>query len=390
MRAFNPTSGEYELLADKCLPFGHSISCSIFQDFSDSLKHIVEYQIGRTDCVTNYLDDFLFAAPTQAGCNRMVRIFLNLCDRLGVPVALEKTEYARPKIVFLGILLDGSRFMLAVPEEKRLKAINWLDRMIDSQKSTVKEMERLTGLLNFLSKAVVPGRAFTRRMYAKFNVQKTENKLRSFHHVRLDREFKQDCIMWKTFLQRCEHATIARPYLDILNKEDTAIRLQFHSDATANGQLGFGIIFESSWSYQKWEPGFVANFNPTIQFLELYALCVGVFTWADKLVNRRVIVFTDNEPSMNMINNTSGGCKFCMTLIRKLMMKCMDFNLRIFAEHVKGTENYLSDSLSRMKIDLFKEQAKTDGRIIDAEPTPINMELWPLSTYWKENCVPLI
>ena len=45
---------------EKCLPFGASISCKLFQDFSDSIAHIIEY-ITHKETV-NYLDDFLFAA----------------------------------------------------------------------------------------------------------------------------------------------------------------------------------------------------------------------------------------------------------------------------------------------------------------------------------------
>ena len=70
-------------------------------------------------------------------------------------------------MVFLGILLDGENKCLLVPEEKLLKAQKWLKLLIHKRMAAVNELEKLTGLWNFLNKALVPGQAFTRRMYAK-------------------------------------------------------------------------------------------------------------------------------------------------------------------------------------------------------------------------------
>ena len=112
---------------DKCLPFGHSISCALFQKFSNALAHLFKYyfRLKIEDqalflAITNYLDDFLFAALTQMRCNDMLASFLQLCMTLGVPVAVEKTEWASTFMVFLGILLNGVRYCLVVPEEKKM------------------------------------------------------------------------------------------------------------------------------------------------------------------------------------------------------------------------------------------------------------------------------
>ena len=112
--------------------------------------------------VTNYLDDFLFIMMTLILCNRMI-------EELGITVALNKTEWATTRLVFLGILLDCRFMKLAVPQEKRIKAIKMLENMLDAKKVKVGKLQTLCGYLNFLNKAIYPGRAFTRRMYAKFS-----------------------------------------------------------------------------------------------------------------------------------------------------------------------------------------------------------------------------
>ena len=82
-----------------------------------------------------------------------------------------KTEWASECVIFLGILLDGKRLILAVPEDKGIKVLNALKELADPSKKKVmvKTLQQLCGFLNFICKAIFPGRAFTRRMYAKFS-----------------------------------------------------------------------------------------------------------------------------------------------------------------------------------------------------------------------------
>ena len=157
MKAQHPVTGEVFYFIDKCLPFGSSISCSHFQHFSNALKHLLEFKVGRSMIVTNYLDDFLFVSTSKEDCDFLVKSFLQLCEDLGVPVVMEKTEWGCTKMVFFGILLDGECMLLTIPEEKRRKALSWIVKMLDSKKTTKKELEKLAGLLNFLNHAVFPG-----------------------------------------------------------------------------------------------------------------------------------------------------------------------------------------------------------------------------------------
>ena len=59
MMAVNPQTDKVQYFVDKCLPFGTSISCALFQKLSDALKHIIEFIEQKRNFLTNYLDDFL-------------------------------------------------------------------------------------------------------------------------------------------------------------------------------------------------------------------------------------------------------------------------------------------------------------------------------------------
>ena len=99
--------------------------------------------------VTNYLDDFLFLAFSKLVCDGMIREFLQLCTDLNVPVTLEKTKWSDTLLVFLGILMDGKNLVLSIPIEKQKKALKLINEMLDKKKATVKDLQILTGYLNF-------------------------------------------------------------------------------------------------------------------------------------------------------------------------------------------------------------------------------------------------
>ena len=116
------------------------------------------------------------------------------------------------KLTFLGIQINGTNKTLTVPDSKKIEATNKLRHVVGRRTATVKELESLAGSLNFISRVIIPGRAFTRRMYAKFS--KVKEILKKHHHVTLDQEFKSDCKMWLTFMDNCENTRIARPFID--------------------------------------------------------------------------------------------------------------------------------------------------------------------------------
>ena len=132
-----------------------------------------------------------------------------------------------------------------IPEQKKHKALQLLEYFLKQKKVTVKEIQRLAGLLNFLNKALYPGRVFTRRMYAKTTHKL--NSLKPHHHINLDTEFKADCRVGLLFLGDEDHSNCYKPFIDILGSTD-AEDVAFYTDSSANPKLGFGgILGEDKW-----------------------------------------------------------------------------------------------------------------------------------------------
>ena len=118
LKATDPRTGKDMFWVDKNLPFGSSVSCSLFQRFSNCVEHIVEVLMGRPMLVTNFLDDYLFVAPSRSEANEMARTFISVATQMGLSIAEEKTEWATTSLIFLGILIIGDQSMIAVPEVK--------------------------------------------------------------------------------------------------------------------------------------------------------------------------------------------------------------------------------------------------------------------------------
>ena len=90
-------------------------------------------------------------------------------------------------------------------------------------------MQQITGLLNFISKAIVPGRAFTRRMYCKFS----DPKLKQHYHLKIDQELKADCSVWLQFLS--DDRSVCRPFVDF-STVLMADKINFFTDASGAHQ----------------------------------------------------------------------------------------------------------------------------------------------------------
>ena len=349
MQCKSPLDGKIYFFIDKCLAFGSSISCKHFQDFSDSIAHIVHHRSNAPEKpLVNYLDDYIFIAFLSAVCNGLMKIFLEVCSMINFPVSKEKTVWATTKLVFLGMLLDSEEQTILVPVEKIERARQLIREGLSkkSRKITLLNLQKLCGFLNFMCRCIVLGRAFTRHLYPTGT-----NKLKAHHHLKITEEMRLDMEMWLKFLQN--PAVYCRPFADFdvtLVAED----IKFFTDASMT--VGFGGFCNRSWFGQTWCKEFIESFKPNISLLELYALAVGVKLWIHRFKNSRVVLYCDNLSVCHMVNQSSSKCKHCMKLIRLITLETMIHNVRIYVKHVRTECNEIADFLSRGKICEFKDK----------------------------------
>lgn len=110
------------------MPFGASISCAIWEKFATSL-HLIIQSKSRNPSILHYLDDFLFAGPVNSNfCQFTLDFFKEICNHIGVPIALDKTTVLNTTIFFLGIDFDTIHASCGSP---KTNYTHW-DKLFDS------------------------------------------------------------------------------------------------------------------------------------------------------------------------------------------------------------------------------------------------------------------
>ena len=371
MKAQSPLDNKFYYFVDKCLPFGASISCALFQEFSDALSHIVQYYTKKENI--NYLDDFLFAAKLKEYCDWQLKIFLQVCSRINLPVSVNKTVWGKRIITFLGLTIDTIAQKIWIPRDKIDRAKMEIEEVLGRKKIRLKRLQHLCGFLNFIGKCVVPGRAFTRRIYS-FG----ESILKQHHHLDVKEELKLDLKAWKLFLD--DPQMCSRPFFH-LDKGTDSDEVFFYTDASRNSNFGCGGVCGTSYYIMQWEEDLIEDYNPSINFLELYALTVGFMLWGERFRNRKITVFCDNQSVLHMVNNNSSKCKRSMLLIRLLIIHAMKCNVKLSVKYVESKRNAYADYLSRMKYGSFRKLARQEQRVFEKFNTPVPDVLLPVHKF---------
>ena len=160
----------------------------------------------------------------------------------------------------------------------------------------------------------------------------------------------------------------------------TAEDINMYSDASKSLKFGgLGAWCGDQWMAAPWDYDFLQIHQPSIAYLELFAVTAAVLKWIYKFKNKRICLYCDNEGAMRMINNGSSRCKNCMVLIRFITLEGLAHNIRITARYVNTKKNIMADALSRAEFKRFWRHApETMAKLPCAVPT----EIWPMSKIW--------
>ncbi len=349
---------------NKCLPFGLSTSCKIFEEFSKAIEAIAAALLRPDQDIDHYLDDFISSARSSLVADDALQFVISVCAYLGVPIAMDKTIWSTTRIKFLGLIIDTIKQMVFIPPYKIEALKGKISFIVGSKKVKVKALQSLAGSLNFYARAKPGGRTFIHRVYdAQMWV------LPGYYHVSVTSELKKDLRMWQTFLAEPEKGA---PFLDVV--EVPAQDIGFYSDAAES--VGWGVFYDSHWSQGKWEPEFLQAHKLAIAWLELYPLTVGVILWAHHFLGKRIVVNCDNTATVAIVNKQTSPCHMSMGLVRLLVHTQLRFQFTLKAQHVKGEDNNAADALSRFQESRFKDLCPW----ADSAPTPPPQFLWPPSS----------
>ena len=321
---------------ERCLPMGAASSCAIFTRFAKALVHIAQIKL-RIPKIIFYLDDFLLLGDSKTECLKFLTSFKDLCSWLGVPLNEEKTSGPSQVMSFLGIELDTVSKEARLPNDKIIKALSMIGRFQGRKSVKVKELESLHGYLNYCAQIIPAGRAFLRRLSG---VMKGH---RSIQWVKISKELKEDLKVWELFLTSFNGRSFfindgwAPPHPKSLQTD-------------ASGSVGYGAVYGTHFLYGSW-PKSCESLGITI--FELYPIVLGVYLFADEMANTKLVIYSDNLAVVHILNNLNSTDPRIMKIVRKLVLKCLAFNIFFQAFHVPGIKNVGPDTLSRGQVEKF-------------------------------------
>ena len=322
------------IFVDGVLPFGLRSAPKIFTAVADALEWIVRKRGVRF--VDHYLDDFIvFGAPSSAQCEAALNTVREVCEELGVPLAMEKLEGPSLCLTLLGIEMDMQSGVLRLPRNKLVRVRESLRRWQTKKSCTRRELESLIGTLQHACRVIKLGRSFLRQMIDLLSIPKKPH-----HHVRLNNFFRADLGWWSVFAASWNGTAI----LHAKNPPDLVVT------SDASGQWGCGAWCERDWFQYQWPPR--ARLNH-ITFKELFALLLAAATWGQRWRGQKVLWRCDNQAAVQAVIARSCRDQSLMHLLRCLFFFEAFYQFEAMAEYLPGRLNARADALSRNRRSLF-------------------------------------
>ena len=321
---------------DRCLPMGCAIAPKSFERFSYALQWVMQTKFEARG-ISHILDDFIFIGPgNTTECLGNLTTFLDICQQMNIPIKHSKTVLPARIVTVHGVELDTNLMEARLPADKVSTLHDLLVSMSKKKKCTLKEIQSLVGYLNFACKVKVPGRVFKRRIS-----RLTVGVEKHYHHIRLNKDFRQDVAMWLEFLVQYNGRSM---FLD--DMWNLSSKLEFQSDASG---FGGAAVFGDLWCHMSWPSHWASK---SIAVLE--PIVVGIELWAHFLINKKVIFLVDNECVVEVLNAQSSKDEILLCLLRRLVLLSLKYNFIFKARHLPGIENTLADSLSRSKFQVAR------------------------------------
>jgi len=180
---------------NRVLPFGLRSTPKLFTAVADAIQWIL-CKKGINEGL-HYLDDFILVADDlhTAECQRDT-LFSSFA-KLRVPIEQSKLEGPSTCLSFLGIEVITESLQLCLPSSKLSNLKEILAEYIQLRTTAKRNLQRLTGLLQFATKVVHLGRPFLRRLYALQEIGNHPD-----HFVRLNQAARADIMWWHLFIEK--------------------------------------------------------------------------------------------------------------------------------------------------------------------------------------------
>ena len=353
-----------KVFVDRALPFGLRSAPKLFSAVADSLAWALQCE-GVVNSI-HYLDDFLFWGPPESTvCESALQKAIALSERLGLPVATQKTVSPTTVLTFLGIEIDSVAMVLRLPAEKLGRLRETLAQWERKRHATKHELQVLIGLLNHAAAVVRPGRTFTRQLIDTSKIPR-----RADHKVRLNVGCRADVAWWATFIQDWNGVGL----FPNLPSGTTIV-----SDASGSWGCGGYNLGTNQWFQLQWPPSW-AGVNIAVK--ELIPIVVSAALWGHEWAGSAVLFRSDNQAVIACLSSRSARDPHLSHLLRCLFFFEAHFEFEHRAKHIAGRENKAADALSRNNANEFLSLVPQAPHSAQQLPKALPDLLWDRSITW--------
>ena len=122
-------------------------------------------------------------------------------------------------------------------------------------------------------------------------------------------------------------------------------------------------------------PGVHVLFHTFNRFLGTVCSSFVVWIWSPQFANKHVVVHSDNQPTVAVVNSKTSKSNSMLVLLRFLTLHCMLNNITLTASFLPGSANQVADALSHLQFSRFRQLMP----LADPMPMTLSTFLSPLS-----------
>ncbi len=189
---------------DPCLNFRASLAPGIWGRIADAMVKILLHQ--GVEALLKWVDDFIFFRyPKRLAENKEYEygyaedIIWNTAEKLGWPWAPSKFLPFAFTFIYIGFLWDLSTREVSLPEAKKEKYTQKLERWTKGAKISLKDTESIIGTLNHVCIVVPQGRS---RMPALYQFRGSFKAKESYTKHTISQTLHEDMEWWRETLSK--------------------------------------------------------------------------------------------------------------------------------------------------------------------------------------------
>ena len=299
------------------MPFGLKNAAQTFQRFMDQLLRDLEFAYV-------YIDDILIASHSEEEHKEHVRAVLRRLNQAGLTLNVDKCEYAKTEVTFLGYKISKKGIR---PTSERVNAIREYPKPVD-----VEQLRRFLGMVNFYRRCIPHAADIQSRLQALITTDKKRDKTPLKWTTVAETAFNE----FKEAL--ADAATLAHP------RESSPIVLSTDASNTAIGaalhQIHGNQLEPLAFFSRKLSP---AESKYSTYDRELLAIFAAVKYFRTQVEGRSFTIYTDHKPLIFSLTKKSDSTSPRQS---RHLEYIAQFTTDI--RYSPGTQNVVADALSRI------------------------------------------